>query len=156
MVLGRLRKEEQNKMMGSIDPTIPPPSFADAMKAIAAFANSPDAVKKELVKLAARIEAAEKAEATAKVERQNLAEAQRKYEEDYAAAKAKHHADLDKRDAASLARDDSRSKALDARENALHQRELEAESLLAKAKEAYASVRKGIDELDRHMTVRLA
>jgi hypothetical protein len=143
-------------MMGSVDPTTPPPSFADAMKAIAAFVNSPEAVKKELTKLADRIAAAEKAEAAAKVEQTKLAEARAKTESELDAKRAKHFADCDRAEAANTARLASRTQALVERERVLAEREAEAAALMAKAKEAYASVRKGIDELDRHITVRLA
>jgi adenine-specific DNA glycosylase len=157
-MIGRKTRAEQwrDEMLNPMSPaTPPPPSFDEAMKAVAAFVNSPEAVKRELAKLADRISAAEKAEAAAKAEQQTLADQQRKYEADYAAATAKHHADLDKRDAASLARDDSRAKALEAREAAVHQHEVEAEGLFAKAKRMHDAVKAQVEAFDRAATVRV-
>jgi type VI protein secretion system component VasK len=154
MVLGRLKREQQAMLNNS---TTPPPeqSFGEAMKAIAAFANSPDAVKKQLTKLAAQIEAAEKAEATAKIERQNLADETRAAAQRLDDDTKKHHAVRDKLDAERGARNLARENAVEAREKAVTKREAEAEALLAKAKEAHAAVRAQIDAFDRAATVRV-
>jgi septal ring factor EnvC (AmiA/AmiB activator) len=155
MILGRLRRENT---MGPLDPSTPPPpqpTMVD-LKMLGQLLDMSDAERKKfLTDYRKEREAFEKARVEAKAEQQKLAEAQRKYEEDFAAATAKHHADLDKRDAASLARDDSRSKALAARETAVHQRELEAERLAANARAAHDAVRKQIDAFDRAATLRV-
>jgi hypothetical protein len=158
-MIGKTRTQQwvDEQMLNPLSSATPtPPSFADAMKAISAFANSPDAVKKELAKLAARIEAAEKAEAAAKaaIAEQELHKGRSLNEIDAkAAARA---AEADRRDAASLARDASRTKTLEAREAAVRQRELEAERLTANAKAAHDAARAQIDAFDRAATVRVS
>jgi chromosome segregation ATPase len=136
-------------MLNSVSTPPPPaPSFYEVLQAVGALANSPDAVRKEMTKLADQISVAKKAEATAKAAiAEQTAHHGKSLNEIDAKANARNAA-IDAREAASEARFRKWETELSAREKAASALKAEAEALMAKAREEHKAIRRKVDAFD--------
>jgi hypothetical protein len=149
MVLGRLKREMENKQMINLAPAGPPPeSLGDLVKAMSALVTDPKAGKKFLADLLAGIDGHKAAAAEHRAEQQKLHELKEKTADELHDAKTRHHADLDKSEAASAARLLARETAVTAREKAATAREAAAEEKMTKANEREQAVKRRVAAFD--------
>jgi chromosome segregation ATPase len=144
----RAQQWSEQQMLNPMSPATPAPSFDEVLQAVGALANSPEAVRKEMAKLADRISVAKKAEATAKAAiAEQTAHHGKSLNEIDAKATARNAA-IDARETEVTARLTAWEKGLTEREQSVAKREAEAEALLTKAREQHAAIRRKVDAYD--------